>query len=181
IDALTRTDVEWVPSSPGSTLYSRPYRFAGEAFLGVRPAQEVEYLVIASPSGPYFTSGFSPVSIWVAEGFHRAGPGGTGAAKCGGNYAASLLPQQQAADNGCAQVCFLDAATDTYIEELGGMNMFLITRDGAVHTPELSGTILEGVTRRSILQLVAADVRHVPARPINAAEDEHRVEDGPRP
>ena len=170
VSTLVATDVEWVPSSPGSTLYLRPYMVAGEAFLGVRPAQEVEYLVIASPSGPYFTSGFAPVDIWVAEGFHRSGPGGTGAAKCGGNYAASLLPQQQAADNGCEQVCFLDAATETYLEELGGMNMFIVTADGAVHTPELTGTILEGVTRRSILQLLADDGRQVQERPIPLAE-----------
>lgn len=178
IDALVHTDMEWVPASPGSTLYLRPYMFASEAFLGVRPSREVQYLLIASPSGPYFTSGFSPVSIWVAEGFHRAGPGGTGAAKCGGNYAASLLPQQQAAENGCAQVCFLDAATETYLEELGGMNMFLVTADGSVLTPELSGTILEGVTRRSILQILADDGREVQERAISLAEVKEGVADG---
>lgn len=176
VAALVQTDVEWVPSSPGSTLYLRPYMFAAEAFLGVRPSRAVEYLVIASPSGPYFTSGFAPVDIWVAEGFHRSGPGGTGAAKCGGNYAASLLPQQQAADNGCAQVCFLDAATETYLEELGGMNVFIVTDDGAVHTPELSGTILEGVTRQSILQLLTDEERTVHERPISLTE----VKDGVR-
>lgn len=178
IDALVHTDMEWVPSSPGSSLYLRPYMFASEAFLGVRPSKEVQYLLIASPSGPYFTSGFSPVSIWVAEGYHRAGPGGTGAAKCGGNYAASLLPQQQAAEHGCAQVCFLDAATETYLEELGGMNMFLVTADGSVHTPELSGTILEGVTRRSILQILADDGRQVQERAISLAEVREGVADG---
>src|SRR5699024_2566582 len=101
-----------------------------------------------------------------------------GAAKCGGNYAASLLPQQQAAENGCAQVCFLDAATETYLEELGGMNMFVGTDDGAVHTPELSGTILEGVTRRSILQLLADDGRQVHERPITLAEVTEGVRSG---
>ncbi|UFU07744.1 branched-chain amino acid aminotransferase [Ruania halotolerans] len=178
IEALVRTDLEWVPDSPGSSLYLRPFMFASEPFLGVRPAKQVDYLLIASPSGPYFTSGFQPVSIWVAEDYHRAGPGGTGAAKCGGNYAASLLPQQQAAAHGCAQVCFLDAATNTYLEELGGMNVFLITDDGAVHTPELTGTILEGVTRSSILQLLRDDGRDVHERQITLAEITEQVASG---
>ncbi|SEE32979.1 branched-chain amino acid aminotransferase [Ruania alba] len=178
IEALVSTDMEWVPDSSGSSLYLRPFMFASEPFLGVRPSKQVDYLLIASPSGPYFTSGFQPVSIWVAEDYHRAGPGGTGAAKCGGNYAASLLPQQQAAEHGCAQVCFLDAATNTYLEELGGMNVFLVTDDGAVHTPELSGTILEGVTRRSILQLLRDDGREVHERPITLAEIKEQVDSG---
>src|SRR5699024_9597076 len=135
IEALVRTDTEWVPDSPGSSLYLRPFMFASEAFLGVRPAHRVEYLVIASPSGPYFTSGFNPVSIWVSTDFHRAGPGGTGSAKCGGNYAASLLPQQQAAEHGCSQVCFLDAATGTLLEGLGGVNVFFVDSGGGVHHP----------------------------------------------
>ncbi len=152
IQALVATDAEWVPSVPGSSLYLRPFMFASEAFLGVRPARRVDYLVIASPVGPYFTNGFQPLSIWVDAEYNRAGPGGTGAAKCGGNYAASLLPQAQAYKEGCDQVCFLDAATGTYLEELGGMNVFLVMKDGSVRTPAL-GTILEGVTRDSILQL----------------------------
>ncbi|WP_159623577.1 branched-chain amino acid aminotransferase [Ruania rhizosphaerae] len=178
IEALVSTDLEWVPGSVGSSLYLRPFMFASEPFLGVRPSQQVDYLLIASPSGPYFTSGFQPVSIWVAEGYHRAGPGGTGAAKCGGNYAASLLPQQQAIENGCAQVCFLDAATNTYLEELGGMNVFIVTDDGEVHTPALTGTILEGVTRRSILQLLADDGRQVHERQISLAEITEQIASG---
>src|SRR5690606_30307703 len=144
IQALVDTDAEWVPSVPGSSLYLRPFMFASEAFLAVRPARRVDYLVIASPVGPYFTNGFQPLSIWVDAEYNRAGPGGTGAAKCGGNYAASLLPQAQAYKEGCDQVCFLDAATGTYLEELGGMNVFLVMKDGSVRTPAL-GTILEGV------------------------------------
>jgi branched-chain amino acid aminotransferase len=178
ITQLVRTDMEWVPNAPGSSLYLRPYMFASEAFLGVRAARRVEYLVIASPSGPYFTSGFTPVSIWVAEEYHRAGPGGTGAAKCGGNYAASLLPQQQAHEHGCQQVCFLDAATNTYLEELGGMNMFIVTADGAVHTPTLTGTILEGVTRQSILQLVTDAGHEVHERAITLEEVKAGVASG---
>ena len=178
IDALVHTDVEWVPTSPGSTLYLRPFMFASESFLGVRATHAAEYLLIASPAGPYFSAGFAPVAIWVDQDFHRAGPGGTGAAKCGGNYAASLLPQELAAQHGCAQVCFLDAATETYIEELGGMNIVMITDDGAVHTPELSGTILEGITRRSILQLLADDGREVHERKITLAEVKEGVASG---
>jgi len=151
--ALVRADLAWVPFAPDSSLYLRPFMFASEPFLGVRPAREVEFLVIASPAGAYFAGGVKPVSIWVDAEYHRAGPGGTGSAKCGGNYAASLLPQMKAAANGFDQVCFLDGGTKTYLEELGGMNVFLVMDDGAVHTPELTGSILEGVTRSSILQL----------------------------
>src|SRR5690625_3826869 len=154
---LVETDLEWVPSSPGASLYLRPFMIATEPFLGVRPARLYEYLVIASPVGPYFVNGFDPVSIWVAEDYHRAGPGCTGAAKFGGNYAASLLPQQTALERGFEQVCFLDAATGTNLEELGGMNVFVVGADGVVRTPALTGSILEGVTRSSILTLLAAD------------------------
>lgn len=170
LEALVRVDHEWVPSGEGTSLYLRPFMFASERFLGVRPARFVDYMVIASPVGPYFTKGFTPVSIWVAQDFHRAGPGGTGAAKCGGNYAASLLPQQVAYDHGCEQVCFLDAATGTLVEELGGMNVFVVAKDGSVSTPALTGTILEGVTRASIIQLLADQGRTVRERAITLAE-----------
>lgn len=169
LEALVRTDHAWVPDGEGTSLYLRPFMFAAERFLGVRPSRFVDYMVIASPVGPYFTTGFTPVSIWVAEDFHRAGPGGTGAAKCGGNYAASLLPQQVAYNNGCEQVCFLDAATGTTIEELGGMNVFVVSADGRVSTPALTGTILEGVTRASIIQLLADAGREVEERTITLA------------
>ncbi|GAB2476779.1 branched-chain amino acid aminotransferase [Xylanimonas ulmi] len=163
---LVRTDIDWVPSSPDSSLYLRPFMFASEPFLGVRPSNEVEFLVIASPSGAYFAGGVKPVSIWVDAEYHRTGPGGTGAAKCGGNYAASLLPQEEAAAKGFDQVCFLDGASNTYLEELGGMNVFLVMDDGSVHTPELTGSILEGVTRSSILRLAADHGRDVVERRI---------------
>ncbi|QOR69570.1 branched-chain amino acid aminotransferase [Ruania alkalisoli] len=170
LEALVRTDRAWVPAGAGASLYLRPFMFASEAFLGVRPAAGVDYLVIASPAGGYFTAGFAPVSIWVARDQHRAGPGGTGAAKTGGNYAASLLPQQQAREHGCDQVCFLDAATSTALEEIGSMNVLLVMGDGSVHTPALTGTILAGVTRRSVLDLLAQDGREVVERTITLAE-----------
>jgi branched-chain amino acid aminotransferase len=151
---IIAADGAWVPSGDDQSLYLRPFMIANESFLGVRSAQRVGYYVIASPAGAYFTGGVKPVSIWLSTEYSRAGRGGTGAAKCGGNYAASLLPQNEAAANGCAQVLFLDAETGTRVDELGGMNVFLVYRDGRVVTPALSGAILEGVTRDSVIQLV---------------------------
>ena len=176
--ALVRTDIDWVPDGEDSSLYLRPFMYASEVFLGVRPALEAEYLVIASPVGPYFSGGVQPVSIYVSEQYHRAGPpGGTGDAKFGGNYAASLLPQLQAQQQGFDQVCFLDAATSTYLEELGGMNVFLVTDDGKLHTPEL-GSILEGITRASVLQLAADRGYDVVERRIPLAEVAAGLESG---
>lgn len=154
IRQLVRADVEWVPSGAESSLYIRPFMIANEDFLGVRAARRAAYYVIASPAGAYFPKGVAPVSIWLSSDFARAGRGGTGSAKCGGNYAASLLPQKQATENGCAQVLFLDACDGRYIEELGGMNVFLVRKDGSVITPELSGSILDGITRASVIQLL---------------------------
>jgi branched-chain amino acid aminotransferase len=170
ITALVRTDLDWVPSGEETSLYLRPFMYASEAFLGVRPSLEAEYLVIASPVGSYFAGGVQPVSIWVSQDYARAGAGGTGAAKCGGNYAASLLPQQEAYARGCEQVCFLAAATGTLLEELGGMNVFVVGADGSVSTPRLTGSILEGVTRSSILQLLTEDGRAVHERDIPLTE-----------
>ncbi|HKH56052.1 MAG TPA: branched-chain amino acid aminotransferase [Propionibacteriaceae bacterium] len=158
IDALVAADAAWVPpagrgSDREQSLYLRPFMFASEAFLGVRPAKRVTYCCIASPAGPYFASGVHPVKIWISTTYTRAAPGGTGAAKCGGNYAASLIAQQEAADQGCDQVMFADAAEHRWIDELGGMNVYAVTTDQELITPELTGSILEGVTRDSILTL----------------------------
>jgi branched-chain amino acid aminotransferase len=155
IDELIAADVAWVPTTPEWSLYLRPFMFATEAFLGVRPAKRVTYCCIASPAGSYFASGVKPVSIWISTTYSRSAPGGTGAAKCGGNYAASLIAQQEAASQGCEQVMFADAAEHFWLEELGGMNVYLITTDNELITPELTGSILEGVTRDSILTLAA--------------------------
>jgi branched-chain amino acid aminotransferase len=166
IAALVSVDREWVPTGEDASLYLRPFMFASEAFVGVRAAKAVEFLTIASPVGPYFaTGGVQPVSIWVSTDYHRAGPGGTGQAKCGGNYAASLLPQQEAYAKGFEQVCFLDVTGET-LEELGGMNVMVVHADGRVSTPALSGTILEGVTRSSILTLLAEAGHEVSEEPI---------------
>jgi branched-chain amino acid aminotransferase len=161
LKALVAADEKWVPAgdSGEASLYLRPFMFASEAFLGVRPAAEVTYCVIASPSGPYFAGGLKPVSIWLSGAYTRAAPGGTGAAKCGGNYAAGLAAQVEATANGCDQVAFLDSVERKWVEELGGMNLFFVHRDGTIVTPELTGTILEGVTRSSTLEL-AQDLGH---------------------
>jgi branched-chain amino acid aminotransferase len=150
---LVLADRDWFPQVSGGSLYLRPFMIANEPFLGVRPAKQYKFLVIASPAGNYFKSGAPAVSIWVSQDYTRAAPGGTGAAKCGGNYAASLVPQAEAIERGHDQVVFLDAAERRWIEELGGMNLFFVFDDGSMVTPPLGGTILPGVTRDSLLTL----------------------------
>ena len=152
IEHLVRADKDWIPSGEGASLYLRPFMIATEAFLGVRPAKSYKFIVIASPAGNYFKSGAPAVSIWVSD-YVRAAPGGTGAAKCGGNYAASLVPQGEAMARGHDQVVFLDAVERKWIEELGGMNLFFVFEDGTLLTPALTGTILPGITRDSLFTL----------------------------
>jgi branched-chain amino acid aminotransferase len=159
IDALVTTDQNWVSDKAEQSLYLRPIMFASEVFLGVKPAGHVTFLVIASPAGAYFKGGLKPVRIWLSEEYTRASPGGTGAAKCAGNYAASLIAQQEAIANGCDQVVFVDAVERKWVEELGGMNLYFVHADGTIRTPALSGSILEGVTRDSI-RMLAADLGH---------------------
>ncbi len=178
IEALVRTDLDWVPGGAEQSLYLRPFMFASEAFLGVRPAHEITYLVIASPVGSYFAGGIKPVSIWLSSTYTRAAVGGTGAAKCGGNYASSLAAQLEAADHGCDQVCFLDAVERKWVEELGGMNLYFVHRDGRLVTPELTGTILEGVTRSSILVLAKEQGLEVEERRVDIDEWRRGVENG---
>jgi branched-chain amino acid aminotransferase len=149
---LIAVDGRWVPSAAEASLYLRPFMFAKEAFLGVRPAKKVNYYVIASPAGPYFPGGIAPLSIWLSTTYTRAGRGGMGQAKTGGNYASSLIAQQEAYSHGCAQVLFLDAEEGKYLEELGGMNVVLVTKDGTLITPE-SSSILEGITLDSVLTI----------------------------
>ena len=172
ISELVTIDQAWVPSGGETSLYLRPFMFGSDPFLGVRPSRRVTFCTIASPAGSYFPSGVKPVRIWLSEEYTRAAPGGTGAAKCGGNYAASLIAQAEAAENGCDQVAFLDAVERKWIEELGGMNLYFVLDDGNVVTPELTGSILEGVTRDSILKLVTDLGYHVTERKI--AIDEWR-------
>jgi branched-chain amino acid aminotransferase len=174
IDALVQQDRAWVPSAPGTSLYLRPLMFATEASLGVKPANEYLMILFASPVGAYFASGSAPVKLWVTRDHVRAAPHGTGSAKCAGNYAASLLAQAQAKEEGCDQVLYLDAIERKNIEELGGMNFFAVLRSGdkvTLVTPDLtSGTLLAGVTRDSILRIAKDMGYHIEVRPISLDE-----------
>jgi branched-chain amino acid aminotransferase len=157
IELLVTHDKDWVPVNPEQSLYLRPFMIATTPHLGVgRPAQSYQFLVIASPAGLVFTGGIRAVSVWLAEGYTRAAPGGTGEAKTGGNYAAAFAGQQQALDHGCDQVVWLDAKEHRWVEEMGGMNLFFVYGSGPaarVMTPALTGSLLPGVTRDSLLTL----------------------------
>ncbi|TFB53318.1 branched-chain amino acid aminotransferase [Cryobacterium sp. TMT1-62] len=178
IRQLVAVDGDWVPSAAETSLYLRPFMIANESFLGVRAAHQVGYYVIASPAGAYFADGVAPIKIWLSTEYSRAGRGGTGAAKCGGNYAASLLPQMQAYDNGCAQVLFLDGETSSRIDELGGMNVFFVHGTDTLVTPRLTGAILEGVTRDSIIQLARDRGLTVEERDVTLGEWQDGVASG---
>lgn len=151
VDAFVKADQEWVPEGENSSLYIRPFMFADEAFIGVKPSSEYLFLIIGSPVGSYFTN--TSVTVWVSETYTRAAPGGTGAVKCGGNYAGSLMAQAEAKRHFCDQVVFLDATEHRYIEEMGGMNVFFVFDDNSIQTPPLGGTILPGITRDSLITI----------------------------
>lgn len=154
---LLAVDAGWVPDAGESSLYLRPFLISTEASLGVnRPANEYLYTVIASPAGSYFGGGVKPVTVWLSHEYVRAAPGGTGEAKFAGNYAASFAAQAQAVENGCDQVVWLDAVERRAVEEMGGMNLFFVFGSGSdarLVTPELTGSLLPGVTRSALLQL----------------------------
>jgi branched-chain amino acid aminotransferase len=172
--AMLDIDKHWFPTVEGGSLYLRPFMIATEAFLGVRPAKEYLFMVIAASTGNYFKSGAPAVSLWVSDRYNRAGPGGTGAAKCGGNYAASLVPIAEAMNAGHDQVVFLDTKEHRWIEELGGMNVFFIFSDGSIQTPPLSDTILHGVTRDCLITLAREEGLTVREEPY--AIDQWRVD-----
>ncbi len=156
VEALVAADGEWIADDPEKSLYLRPFEFATEVGLGVRPANAYTFLLLASPAGAYFPRGVKPVSVWLSTEFVRAAPGGTGEAKCSGNYAASLVAQAHAAEQGCDQVVWLDAIERRWVEEMGGMNLVFVHGTGAsarLVTPELTGTLLPGITRDSLLKL----------------------------
>lgn len=156
-ELLVETEQDWIPTARGSSLYLRPILFATEPFLGVRPAKEYQLLVLASPAAPYFNASLQSITVGVLDEYTRASFGGTGAIKCAGNYAASYRAKQITHDEmGCDEVLWLDAATRTYVEELGGMNVMFVERNRditRVITPRLDGTILPGITRASLLDL----------------------------
>jgi len=179
---LVAVDSVWVPPVGGEeALYLRPFIFATEPGLGVRPAKQYRYLLIASPAGAYFRGGISPVKVWVSTEYVRASPGGTGAAKFGGNYAASLLAQAEAAEHGCDQVVWLDAVERRFVEEMGGMNIFFVLGSGGsarLVTPELSGSLLPGITRDSLLQLAVDAGFAVEERKIDIDEWHKKAAEG---
>jgi branched-chain amino acid aminotransferase len=172
IERLIRIDADWVPSGEGS-LYLRPFMFGSETFLGVKPSAEYLFIVIASAVGAYFKGGKPAISLWVSQDYTRAARGGTGAAKCGGNYAGGLVAQAEATQHGCDQVVFLDAVERRWIEELGGMNIFFVMDDGTLLTPPL-GTILPGITRDSLITLVRD--KGIEVREENYALDQWRAD-----
>jgi branched-chain amino acid aminotransferase len=159
ITTLVKQDRKWVPKKVGESLYIRPFMFATEVGLGVRPSNKAKYVLIATPAGAYFNAA-NAVTVWISTEYVRAAIGGTGEAKCGGNYAASLVAQKQAATKGCDQVVWLDAVERRWVEEMGGMNLYFVKgsgKDATVITPKLTGTLLPGITRDSILT-VAKDL-----------------------
>lgn len=159
VEELVKQDRNWVPTKVGESLYIRPFMIATEVGLGVRPTNQAMYLLIATPASAYFNPS-KAVTVWISTEYVRAAPGGTGEAKCGGNYAASLVAQKQAAAEGCDQVVWLDATERRWVEEMGGMNLYFVKgsgKDATIVTPKLTGTLLPGITRDSILT-VAADL-----------------------
>ncbi|WP_373048604.1 branched-chain amino acid aminotransferase [Vulgatibacter sp.] len=169
ITELIRVEEDWVPRSPGTALYIRPTMIATEPFLGVRPSKKYTFFVILSPVGSYFSGGMAPVKIWVEPKYVRAARGGLGAVKTGANYAASLLAAEQAKKAGYAQVLWLDAAEHRWFEEVGTMNLFVKIGDEIV-TPPLGGSILDGVTRDSVITLLRDWGMKVVERPIAIEE-----------
>lgn len=182
LEQLVAIDNAWVPPAGGeASLYLRPFMISTEVSLGVAPANAYRYYVIASPAGAYFKGGVKPVSVWLSTDYVRAAPGGTGAAKFAGNYAGSLLAQAQAEEKGCDQVVWLDGIERKYIEEMGGMNLFFVYgsgEDATVVTPALSGSLLAGITRDSLLQVAKDMGLKVEERRITAQEWRDDVESG---
>jgi len=182
IRELLAVDSRWVPTRKGDSLYLRTFMISTSTGLGVNsPASEYVYTLIASPAGSYFSGGIKPVSVWLSTEYVRAAPGGTGAAKCAGNYAASFIAQAQAVEKGCDQVVWLDANERRWVEEMGGMNLFFVFGSGddaRVVTPELTGSLLPGVTRKSLLELTSSLGHRVEERRISTDEWESAAASG---
>src|ERR1700753_4276335 len=181
LELLVTQDREWVPSQREMSLYLRQFLIATQAGLGVNhPSSSYLFSVIASPAGAYFSGGVKPVTVWLCDDYTRAAPGGTGAVKCGGNYAAAFVAQREAVENGCDQVVWLDSAEHRWVEEMGGMNLFFVYGSGdnaRIMTPSLTGTLLPGITRDSLLQL--APQLGVQAIEGRISTDQWRARSGP--
>ncbi len=166
---LLKIEKDWVPSKDGESLYIRPFIFACDPFLGVKPGDQYLFMIILSPSGAYYESGLNPVNIYVENKYVRAVRGGMGYAKTGGNYAASLIGQDEAHKQNYAQVLWLDGVEQKYIEEVGAMNIFFVI-DGEVVTPALQGSILPGITRKSAIEVCKSKGIKVSERRISIQE-----------
>lgn len=179
---LVSIDKAWVPEAGGeAALYLRPFMIGTEKTLGVKPSHSYTFYVIASPAGAYFSGGVKPVSVWVSKEYVRAAPGGTGDAKFAGNYAGSLLAQAEAQEKGCDQVVWLDAIERKYIEEMGGMNLMFVEGSGddaTLVTPALSGSLLAGITRKSLLQVAEDAGLGTEERKITVEQWREGVENG---
>ncbi|HUX04412.1 MAG TPA: branched-chain amino acid aminotransferase [Acidimicrobiales bacterium] len=175
---LVNEDRDRVPTQSGESLYLRPLEIASDARLLTQPSLSYLYVLMASPVADYFQHGVHPVRVWLSTEYSRAMPGGTGAAKCAGNYAAAMLAQKQGAEQGCDQVVWLDSVEHRFVEEMGGMNLFFVFSGNRLVTPQLTGTLLPGVTRDSILTLGEDLGLQVEERLISTDEWEQSVADG---
>ncbi len=175
--ALLKVEKDWVPHRDGTSLYIRPFIFAVDPFLGVRPGDEYLFMIILSPSGAYYATGLNPVSIYVESKYVRAVRGGMGYTKTGGNYAASLKGQDEAHKQNYSQVLWLDGVEQKYIEEVGAMNIFFVI-DNEVVTPALQGSILPGITRKSVIELCKAKGYKVSERRISIEEVAKAYDEG---
>ena len=178
---LLKIEKDWVPSKDGESLYIRPFIFAVDPFLGVKPGDQYLFVIILSPSGAYYESGLNPVNIYVESKYGRAVRGGMGYAKTGGNYAASLIGQDEAHKQNYAQVLWLDGVEQKYIEEVGAMNIFFVI-DGEVVTPMLQGSILPGITRKSAIDVckskgIKVSERRISIQEISDAYDAGKLEE----
>lgn len=160
LEMLIDLERDWIPTAPGASLYIRPVMIATEPVLKVSASSQYIFMILLSPSGPYYSSGLAPVSIYVESKYVRAVRGGIGTAKTGGNYASSLLAQTEATKYGCSQVLWLDGVEGKYIEEVGAMNIFFVV-DDVIMTPELNGSILSGITRKSVIELLKSQGKNV--------------------
>lgn len=168
---------DWIPHIENASLYLRPFIISTQAHLGVSASTSYKFIVIASPSGPYYASGLNPVKIYVENNYVRAVKGGTGMAKTGGNYAASLKSQVEAHEQDYAQVLWLDGVHRKYIEEVGAMNIFFVV-DGEILTPEINGSILSGITRKSVCELLRSEGYKVTERRISIDEIAKAYDEG---
>ncbi len=178
---LVEVEQDWVPHSDGASLYIRPFIFATDPYVGVRPADHYLFLIILSPSGAYYSTGLNPVKIYVEQKYVRAVRGGTGFAKTAANYAVSLKGQDEAHDQDYEQVLWLDGVEQKYIEEVGSMNIFFVI-DGEVITPELTGSVLPGITRKSALEVcrskgIKATERRITIEEVAKAYDEGKLDE----